>query len=119
MEQEIQNLQMALQKLQADMQKMTQRLVAMEQANAVLSAKVFDFEVISTMRMGAGDVAFHADKEGFWWGKERISDILLTNPCEGTAVLMDGTFYAKGGVTGTIGSLSSASVVNGIITNIF
>lgn len=70
---------------------------------------------IREMRMGAGDTAFHADQEGFWWGKETMASAKTG----GTAILMDGNIYPKGGVSGTSTPMTGGvTVVRGIVTAI-
>ena len=55
------------------------------------SLEVNDLVINGSIRMGQGDVAFHGDFEGWWWGANELATIV--GGAKGVAVLMDGTFY--------------------------
>lgn len=53
--------------------------------------EVNDLVINGSIRMGQGDVAFHGDFQGWWWGANELATIV--GGAKGVAVLMDGTFY--------------------------
>lgn len=55
------------------------------------SLEVNDLVINGSIRMGQGDVAFHGDFQGWWWGANELATIV--GGAKGVAVLMDGTFY--------------------------
>lgn len=55
------------------------------------SLEVNDLVINGSIRMGQGDVAFHGDFEGWWWGANELATIV--GGATGVAILMDGTFY--------------------------
>ena len=59
---------------------------------SILPSQTFtDVVVTNSIRFGSKATAMHADREGFWWGQERLADIV--GGAKGVAILMDGTFY--------------------------
>lgn len=77
--------------------------------------------VNNSIQMGAGSNAFKADRRAFWWGPQTLEGILSDTPIPGTAILMDGTIYAKGGATGSFagdGGAPTVTVSRGIVVSI-
>lgn len=75
---------------------------------------------IKEMRAGSGNIAFRLDRNGLWLGKELWSQISSGVP-QGTGIGMDGTFYGKDGVTGTVSipdAGGSFTVKNGLVTSL-
>lgn len=75
---------------------------------------------IKELRAGAGDLSFRLDRNGLWLGKELWVDIITGTPL-GTGIGMDGTFYGKDGVTGTVSipdAGGSFTVKNGLVTSL-
>lgn len=75
-----------------------------------------DFQLGNSMQLGNGAQAMHMDREGLWFGTKTLAEITGTVPIPGSAILMDGTIYAKDGYTGTFTEMGGGSIdfVNGI-----
>lgn len=74
---------------------------------------------IKEMQAGVGDLSFRMDRNGLWLGKKLWADVSTGTP-QGTGIGMDGTFYGKDGITGTITIPSgggSFNVKNGLVTS--
>lgn len=75
---------------------------------------------IKEMKAGSGDKGMYFDRNGFWIGKEHWEDISTGVP-EGTGIGVDGTFYGKDGITGTVSipeGGGSFTVKNGLVTSL-
>lgn len=76
--------------------------------------------------LGEEGTAIKMDRQGMWVGTNKFAEaiapqVALPNGSTSTAIAIDGTFYAKDGISGTFGTGlggPSITVQNGIITNI-
>lgn len=75
---------------------------------------------LQEIKFGSGNGAgMRLDADGLWFGKDKLATITGSNPPTGTAILMDGTIYAKGGATGTsTPATGTVTVVDGIVVAI-
>ena len=112
-----------LQGLRAELKNLSRLQRDVEQLQLVLRNMENKFAFlynIKELRAGAGDLSFRLDRNGLWLGKELWTDIVTGVPT-GTGIGMDGTFYGKGGVSGTViipDTGGSFTVQNGLVTSL-
>lgn len=104
--QQIQQLERTIRDLQSQLQLVKEKFMFLRDIQTI--------EMGNVLSTGSG---FRADLQGFWWGAQKFTDI-SADTTKGTAIGMDGSFYPKDGVSGTIDNTKTATVTDGIITNI-
>lgn len=119
LEQEVAQLRQTVQTLRQELQtlqRVVQNQVHTKQMN------IFDLVIENSLRFGNGaGRTIRMDREGLWIGADTLAEITTSlPPIPATAILSDGTIYAKDGDSGTFTEYGGGQLtfVNGICTNI-
>lgn len=127
LEEQIRALQESLSSLRDTVSRVESLLQDHEKNDAVVKKDIMELRRatmylsdLQEIKFGSGNGAgMRLDADGLWFGKDKLATITGSNPPTGTAILMDGTIYAKGGATGTSTAMTgTVTVVDGIVTAI-
>lgn len=87
----VRSLQSEVQSLRQEVQVLKSQRPTTERKTKFEALEVNDLVINGSIRMGQGDIAFHGDYQGFWWGANELATIV--GGATGVAILMDGTYY--------------------------